>query len=79
MARRSARVRFTRPAPKTKIWIGNGLDLTVLASNAATLVSTLSAGALLLRPFTVLRTRIVIHSESDQITATEVPAGVYSR
>ena len=61
--------RFVRPAPKTKIWIGAGAGTTVLAASSATLVSVLNAGALALRPFTILRTRMDLLVASDQTGA----------
>ena len=69
MARR--RSRFIRPAPRTKMWIGSGVGGTAVAANAKALVSILSAGALLLRPFTILRTHMLISARSDQFTAIE--------
>ena len=69
MARR--RSRFIRPPVKTKIWIGAGVGpLTVIASTARTL-SNLNANALLLRPFTILRTRLVLGIQTDQESAAE--------
>ncbi len=77
MARRRSPARFVRPAPRTKIWIGAGVgDVTIVAS-AVSIVSSLSAGALLLRPFTVLRTRQLIAYESDQIALSERTFGSY--
>ena len=64
---------FSRPAPRTKMWIGAGVGSTTLTSSTKHLVSTLSAGALLLRPFTVLRTHQVMHYRSDQQAASESP------
>ena len=61
------------------MWIGSGIgDLVVLAS-AKVLVSSLSAGALGLRPFTILRTRMQVVYESDQSGATERSFGSYGR
>ena len=79
MARRvRSRAVFVRPPARTKIWIGNGLGATTLVSGA-TLVSSLNAAALALRPFTILRTRIVISLLSDQVAATEFLQAVYAR
>ena len=77
MARRSSR--FIRPSPRTKMWIGAGVGGTVIAASAKVFVSSLSAGALLLRPFTILRTRMLIHIISDQIAASEAPFGSYGQ
>ncbi len=71
MARRTSRVRFVRPAPKTKIWIGAGTCATVLVGNTSQLITTLNAAALALRPFTILRTRQIMDLQSDQEAADE--------
>ena len=57
------------------MWIGVGVGETSIAASTVNLVTTLSAGALLLRPFTVLRTRMVIQYRSDQTAALESPIG----
>jgi len=75
MARRS-RVAYVRPKARSMVWLGLSLDNTVLASNAATLILSLNAAALALRPFTVTRTRFGYRFTSDQNAASEVPAGV---
>ena len=77
MARRPSRGRFVRPAPRTKMWIGSGVGVTTVSSATTVLVSSLSAGALLLRPFTILRTRMEISVFSDQAAASETALGSY--
>jgi len=77
MARR--RSRFVRPAPRTKMWIGSGVGDTSLPASSKILVSTLSAGALLLRPFTILRTHKLLVYRSDQAVATEFQTGSYGQ
>ena len=79
MARRSRGARFVRPAPRTKIWIGLGVGQTSIAGNTKALIGVLSAGALALRPFTILRSHLSIHVRSDQITAIETPFGAYGQ
>ena len=60
------------------IWIGSGVAaLVVSASN--TLLASLNAPALALRPFTVIRTHLVIRFQSDQTGAVESVAGVYTQ
>ena len=76
---RARRTRFVRPAPKTKIWIGAGTASITLTSGAEKLMTVLNAAALALRPFTILRTRLDILFQSDQLTASEEPAGAYGR
>jgi len=77
MARRRGSSRFIRPSPKTKMWIGGGVGLTVITASSEVAVAALSAGALLLRPFTILRTRLLIAFGSDQAAAGESPEGTY--
>ena len=74
MARRRS---FTRPAPRTKMWIGSGVGDTTVAAGATVLVSTFSAGALALRPFTILRTHMLLTIRSDQTGADETLIGSY--
>ncbi len=76
MARRT---RFIRPPPRTKMWIGAGVGSTTVAANAKQVIETYTAGALALRPFTILRTRMFVNIESDQSTASERPQGDYGR
>ena len=77
MARR--RSRFVRPAPRTKMWIGAGVGSTTVAGAVKALVSTLTAGALLLRPFTILRTRQLILLTSDQEAVDETVICSYGK
>ena len=76
MARRS-RSRFVRPAPRTKMWIGDGVGSTTITGAAVQLIGSLSAGALLLRPFTILRTHLFLTLLSDQQTAIETSFGTF--
>ena len=69
MARRHTR--FVRPAPRTKMWIGAGVGATTLVGSSVQLIGSLIAGALLLRPFTILRTRMDIMVRSDQAATSE--------
>ena len=54
------------------MWIGIAeASNTIATSSTATLSSSLNAAALALRPFTVVRTRGVLLTHSDQAAATE--------
>jgi len=75
-ARRS---RFVRPAPRTKMWIGNNIGTTNLPAATNVLVGVLNSAAKALRPFTILRTRTVIQYRSDQQVATEFAFGQYGQ
>ena len=59
------------------MWIGAGVGETTLTGSTLTLVSSLSAGALLLRPFTVMRTHITVVCVSDQEAVDERPLGSF--
>ena len=77
MARRGSRARFVRPAPRTKMWIGNALGEIAVAANTKVFAGQLNAAALLLRPFTILRTHISLLWTTDQEAADESPAAGY--
>ncbi len=78
MARRVIRTRCVRPAGRQSLWVGLGLTTATLSASAATLVATLNAAALALRPFTIVRTHLDIFFESDQSAAGEFTGGVFS-
>ena len=61
------------------MWIGSGLTVTTLVASTNTLLQSLSAAALLLRPFTIIRTRLLIQFESDQTAGSENPQGVFAK
>ncbi len=65
-------------APKRQtIWLGVDIALSAVAGNATILLASLNAAALAVRPFTVVRTHLLIHWESDQEAASESPSGAY--
>ncbi len=79
MARRVRRTGFVRPAARTSLWLGVGIAQTAIgAGSTATLFGTLNAAALLLRPFTIIRTRLLLSIESDQQAATEFVQGAFA-
>ena len=72
-ARRSGRVFRGGRNVRESLWIGITPTNTNLPSaNSVGLFTGLNATALQLRPFTVVRTRITWHVQSDQRTATEL-------
>ena len=75
MARRSFRTRTAGPR-RTSLWIGLDLSVTIPVSSAV-LMGVLNAAALALRPFTVVRTRGLLHILSDQAAVTESPSGAF--
>jgi len=57
------------------MWIGAGVGNTTVSGSSVNLISSLSAGALLLRPFTILRTHLSVLWLSDQQAASEDQIG----
>ena len=57
------------------LWIGLGVDPLALPASAKVLAGILNAAALALRPFTIVRTRLLFHVESDQLIASEQTQG----
>ncbi len=71
------RTRFIRPPKKTKVWLSIDISVTNIAADVDVLVGVLNAAALLLRPFTILRTHMEMLWISDQVVATEQPMGAF--
>jgi len=70
---------FTRAGGKrTSLWLAGGIPGVAVSASSSTLLGTLNAAALALRPFTIVRTRILIHFNSDQTGAAEFTQAVYS-
>ncbi len=76
MARARTAIRG-RSAKRSMEWIAINDPLTSVAGSAATLLFSLNAAALLRRPFTIVRTRITLHFESDQSAASETPGAAF--
>ncbi len=71
MARKSF-VRQTRGSRRKTLWLANAtVTATIGGAGSASLLTTLNAAALALRPFTVIRTRGILSVISDQLVATE--------
>ncbi len=80
MARRVFRmIRGQQRQVRQNVWLGINLSITAAPGSSVTLLSSLNAAALALRPFTVIRTRLDLHIESDQIAATEDFHAAYGR
>ena len=79
MARFSNRSRAAarRGAKPHTVWfnLNAGSTATAVAANTAVLMATLNATGLALRPFTILRSRGIIHWVSDQVATGETPVG----
>ena len=74
MARRRSRT-FVRPPKSTLLWLGTGGSVATLVSNSNNFLFTLNAAALLLRPFTIIRSRFTLLFDSDQLAVSENPTG----
>ena len=72
MARNFRNQRPTRGKARETLWIGGAMVTTTLAAaSTAALVTSLPAGILALRPFTIVRTRGFWHLRSDQLAGSE--------
>ncbi len=72
MARKSGHFLRGGRMRRESMWIGvSEARVTAAAANTATLVTSLSASALALRPFTIVRSLIFMAIRSDQAAATE--------
>ncbi len=78
MARRyGAAFRSAIRSKRQNVWIGLQTVEQAIAANSVVLVGTLNAAALALRPFTIVRSRILMWWSSDQTAANEFPLGAY--
>ncbi len=71
MARRHSRA-VSRGARRETEWFSIPWTTTAMAAGGGTLISVLNAAALGVIPFTVIRTHLVVHITSDQVSADEV-------
>ena len=58
------------------IWFSAGLATTAVPASSVVLLASLNAAALGIRPFTVVRSRLLVHWRSDQQAASEFVQGV---
>jgi len=73
------RARFAGRSPKrSSVWIGAAAGPTAVGAGISGLLATLNAASLALRPFTVVRTRLWLHVNSDQQAAGELVAGAFA-
>ena len=70
MARRHVGRVVGRSARRESVWLSAGFA-TQVVSSSNTLLASLNAAALALRPFTIVRTRLTVVFESDQTGADE--------
>ncbi len=78
MARRVVtRGRMVHGVRRQNLWLGFNIGSTTLVGSSAQLISSLNAAALALRPFTVVRTRLLVTFESDQAAVSERPIGSF--
>ena len=70
--RKSGFIRRAGVMRRENLWFFQPMAITTLAAaNSAAIVTVLNAAALALRPFTVVRTRGIMHLRSDQSAASE--------
>ncbi len=79
MARRFTRGRSVIPGPRRQmVWIGSDFSVQTIVALSPLLLTTLNAAALLLRPFTIIRSRMLISYGSDQSGASEANMAIFS-
>ncbi len=61
------------------LWLSVDATRTIVTAVGGTLVTSYGAGALALRPFTIVRTRLLIFVQSDQAAAVEATFGAYGQ
>ena len=71
------RQRFVRGSKSNRVptWLFANVAQTAIAANSAVLLGSLNAAGLALRPFTVIRSHLWFHMESDQVAASEESHG----
>jgi len=77
MPRKSGFIRRNNRMVRETVWIGSNFLSNTLSTGSATLLQSLNAAALLLRPFTVVRTRGRLNYFSDQSATSESSLGAY--
>ncbi len=77
--RSNGRRTAVRTDKRQNLWLRSSVDATTIAASSSTLLTVLNAAALLRRPFTIIRTHLVIQIESDQESAAERFFGAYGR
>ncbi len=79
MARRITRmIRGRAVEVRQNVWLGTQITQTAIGANTVILAATLNAAALALRPFTIIRSHLLIAWASDQEAADEDALGVYA-
>ncbi len=74
---RNHRVVRGRSAKRLTSWLAVTPQRAVIATAGGTFLASLNAAALALRPFTVVRTRLLVTIESDQTGADEIQIGAF--
>jgi len=80
MANRHRMIRGQSRHVRETQWIGiSPADTTIAAASSSVLIASLSAAALALRPFTIIRIHMGCWFSSDQIAASEVWGGAIAQ
>jgi len=66
---------IVRTRKRESVWFGLDLDGVTVPANSTVVLLSLIASELLQRPFTIVRTRLLVMWQSDQIAASETPLG----
>ena len=70
-------IRARGGARRTSQWFAGGNAGVTVGSGSKVVISSLNVTALALRPFTVIRSQLLIHYASDQAAASETPVGAF--
>ena len=60
---------------RQNLWIGIGITPTTIVGGQVSILASLNAAALAFRPFTIVRTRMLVSFQSDQAAVSEQPMG----
>ena len=67
--------RGARVPRRQSLWLQINSGQITVGADASSQIGSFNAAALALRPFTIVRSHILLHVESDQSVASESPAG----
>ena len=77
MARRSFSSRPRSGSRRSTSWLAINPASATLVSSGGTILHSLDAETLAKRPFTIIRTHLVLHLQSDQAAASEIQVGAF--
>ena len=70
------RIVHQRGAGRSNMWLGIQVVPVVVLASSNTILASLDAASLALRPFTIVRSRFEVQYKSDQTGTSETPFGI---